>query len=294
MPYALELLLDPTTTAALQAVGSTLHDPMAMPDRRHPGLPHLSLLVAERVDLAQVAIACHAARGAWSDDIQLGPTAEFLAPAHVLYLQVSEVPWLRPLQRRIYWNLCPSAKGIWHHYTPEAWVPHVTLSQGAPVSRKRRRAVDAHCPLFPVTFTEFVLVEFDSAQRQELVRIPLPKLSGDAVAEEDATWQRFANDLAEGAYFEAHETLEDLWRIDHDPRLQSTIWVAAAFFHWSRGTLTGAQRPLGKLLRDDIHRPDPIIPQILEWAGALSKHLPCPGIAPTDRDALVQWARYRA
>lgn len=294
MPFALELLLDLHTTTAVQTAISALHR-IRPPStwRGYPDLPHLSLLVADFIDPEKAIAACRLTPAVSPESVQLGPTQEFLVPSYVLYLKVSEVPWLRSLQRRLYWNLLSSAQGIWHHYTPEAWVPHVTLSQGALVSRKRIREIDEHYPLFPVAFTEFVLVEFDSAHRRELVRIALPKLSQDAIAQQDATWQRFVVQLTQGEYFEAHETIEELWRVNHDPRLQSAIWVAAAFVHWSRGTRTGAQKLFGKLVRDEGHRPDPLIPQIRVWTEALSQNLPCPGIAPTDRDALVKWARYR-
>lgn len=295
MPFALELLVDPTTTSTVQTAVSSLHLKHPASHWRDGSLrPHLSLLVADFIDRDKITIACQSAPVAEFDSVQLGPTAEFLVPNYVLYLQVSQDPWLRTLQRRIYWTLFGSAQGIWHHYAPAVWVPHVTLWQGGPSCPETRYAIDGHCPILSVRFTEWVLVEFNAEDRQELVHIPLPNLSQGARTEHDAAWECFAEDMVRGEYFDAHEAIESLWRLAHDPRSQSAIWVAAAFVHWSRGTLLGAQKMFDKLLRDEAHRPDPLLPLILEWTRAINQRLPCPGIAPTDRDALVQWARYRA
>src|SRR5579864_2499388 len=56
----------------------------------------------------------------------------------------------------------------------------------------------------------------------------------------------------EGAYFECHETLEDLWRPMRGPHrlfLQALINFAVAFYHLERHNPVGAARQLRKGLR---------------------------------------------
>ena len=50
-----------------------------------------------------------------------------------------------------------------------------------------------------------------------------------------------------GAYFDAHEVLEDVWRAasEHDKRfLQGLIQIAVAFHHYGNGNLRGARSVL--------------------------------------------------
>ena len=56
----------------------------------------------------------------------------------------------------------------------------------------------------------------------------------------------------EGAFFECHEALEDLWRPMRGPHrlfLQSLIHFAVTFYHLERRNPTGAERQLRKGLR---------------------------------------------
>jgi predicted metal-dependent hydrolase len=55
-----------------------------------------------------------------------------------------------------------------------------------------------------------------------------------------------------GAFFECHETLEDLWRPMRGPHrlfLQALIHFAVAFYHLERRNPLGAERQLRKALR---------------------------------------------
>ena len=293
MPYALELLLDPATTRAVEALWNHLGDNRKSQHRAGaPELPHLSLLVAESLDLSETAVFCSSVVWPIPCGLQLGPIREFVAPGYVFYLAVEEVPELRAFHRRIFHGLSQNAKGFWPLYAPNAWVPHVTLCQENRVSQELLRELEARGPVSTAQPTEFLVVEFDRVQRHERLRIPIRPMLPEEISQEEMVWQRFDQDLAHGAYFDAHEVLEDLWPRDHDPRRQAAIWVAAAFVHWSRGTLSGARKLFLKLDRDAAHRPDPLMPLIDYWIGALDQNLPNPGITPTDRDTLVRWARY--
>jgi len=55
-----------------------------------------------------------------------------------------------------------------------------------------------------------------------------------------------------GAYFEAHEELEDEWRVAPEPErdfLQGLVHVAVAWYHAGRGNRPGCERQLEKAQR---------------------------------------------
>jgi predicted metal-dependent hydrolase len=66
--------------------------------------------------------------------------------------------------------------------------------------------------------------------------------------------------IREGAYFEAHEELEEDWRIappDERDFLQGLVHVAVAWLHAERGNRNGCERQLEKAARRlDPYRPE--------------------------------------
>ena len=61
-------------------------------------------------------------------------------------------------------------------------------------------------------------------------------------------WDDFIQSMLCGHYFEAHEILEAPWRETKDRRLQTAIWVAAAYVHLDRQNPSGARRILTRIL----------------------------------------------
>ncbi len=66
--------------------------------------------------------------------------------------------------------------------------------------------------------------------------------------------------IREGAYFEAHEELEDEWRVASSAErdfLQGLVHVAVAWLHATRGNRPGCERQLAKAARRlDPYRPE--------------------------------------
>ncbi|NMP22951.1 DUF309 domain-containing protein [Sulfobacillus harzensis] len=60
-------------------------------------------------------------------------------------------------------------------------------------------------------------------------------------------WHAFRMAMLQCRYFEAHEILEEPWRLSHDCKLQAAIWVAAAFVHSQRENFSGALRLLKRI-----------------------------------------------
>lgn len=53
--------------------------------------------------------------------------------------------------------------------------------------------------------------------------------------------QQYMKRLQDGDYFEAHEVLEDRWRVSRSPSLQGLIQFAAGLHHLSHGNLQGGR-----------------------------------------------------
>ena len=85
-----------------------------------------------------------------------------------------------------------------------------------------------------------------------------------------------------GAYFEAHEVLEDAWRAAPVPEktfLQGLIQVAVGLHHHSKGNVVGARSLLGRAARNlssypedfgGIQLPD-LLASLAQWQHALSE-----------------------
>jgi predicted metal-dependent hydrolase len=85
-----------------------------------------------------------------------------------------------------------------------------------------------------------------------------------------------------GAYFEAHEVLEDVWRAAPAPEkrfLQGLIQVAVGLHHHSKGNVVGARSLLGRAARNLSSYPEDFggiqLPELLrslaQWQHALAE-----------------------
>lgn len=92
-----------------------------------------------------------------------------------------------------------------------------------------------------------------------------------------------------GAYFEAHEVLEDVWRAAPVPEktfLQGLIQVAVGLHHHSKGNVVGARSLLGRAARNLASYPDDFggiqLPELLhslaQWQHALAESRSVPPV----------------
>ena len=80
--------------------------------------------------------------------------------------------------------------------------------------------------------------------------------------EHDPRFLAAIDEFNRGLYYEAHETLEQLWLEDHGPErdfYQGIIQVAAGYFKWEQEVPQGAV----KLLRSAIRKLEPYRPACL-------------------------------
>ena len=55
---------------------------------------------------------------------------------------------------------------------------------------------------------------------------------------------QFADQINQGQYYEAHESMEEIWILNDRPRpslLQALVQMAASLEHWKRGNINGAR-----------------------------------------------------
>ncbi len=103
----------------------------------------------------------------------------------------------------------------------------------------------------------------------------------------------------QGAFFEAHESLEALWRSDLTPALktgiQGLIQVAVACVHLQRGNEKGAQGVLARAAKNlragdlplgqTLSQPQPLLTAICAWQAWLD-------LAPAERGTAPPWPQF--
>ncbi len=98
----------------------------------------------------------------------------------------------------------------------------------------------------------------------------------------------------DASFFEAHEVLEDVWRVASEPErrfLQALIQLAVAFHHRSQGNLVGARSLLARAARNLCGYPEnfggiqltPLRQSITHWQSALQESTPEEGTPPLPR-----------
>ena len=131
MAHALELFFDPDSEAKVRRLwdrlaAAGLPSLATRTHRRHR--PHVTLVVAERIDAARLQdgrdrlAASHL-------DITLHSPAVFQRSG-VLYLSVVPTLALLRLHQQVHAALADSLVAPWQAYAVGAWVPHCTLAQG--------------------------------------------------------------------------------------------------------------------------------------------------------------------
>lgn len=130
MPRGVVLWLDPTTGRRVRSISSRLEGvglAGVSVDENRPDRPHVSLIVADALDLDGTLAA-------------IGPTP--LAPVEILieavglvvggHLLLTITPSVSLLdeQSRVHRAVQQFATNSWPHYEPDRWLPHLTMARG--------------------------------------------------------------------------------------------------------------------------------------------------------------------
>ena len=129
MVAALELYLDREASRRIRALWAALDaEGVQSVARLMNGLhrPHVSLVVADRLEPAAVAEALHGLSVVPPIPLALQFVGQFLG--RVLWLGPAPSIALLEHQIEVYGRLRRAGIDIWEHYQPGRWVPHCTMS----------------------------------------------------------------------------------------------------------------------------------------------------------------------
>ena len=96
-----------------------------------------------------------------------------------------------------------------------------------------------------------------------------------------------------GAFFDAHEVLENVWRTSPEPEkkfLQGLIQIAVGLHHYGTGNFIGARLLLGRAARNLASYPEnfggiqlpPLLDCLTAWQQALANNNPAPSFPKLD------------
>ena len=163
MGYAIEMFFDRGSESRVYSLWDDFAGFGAPPMRDGAARPHVSLVVAESVDLpAACELLDRFARTTRPFPLSLASLGLFPSSDTVAYLAPKVTPELLALHGRFFERFSSVASGIWPHYAPATWVAHCTLAIGL-LPQQLGPALHA-CRSFglPLTCTvaEIGLVEF--------------------------------------------------------------------------------------------------------------------------------------
>ena len=172
MGYAIEMFFDAASELRLYSLWDEFSTFGASSMRDGESRPHVSLAVADAVDLpATRQLLDSFARTAKPFSLSLASLGLFPCSERIAYLAPKVTPELLALHGRFFDRFSSVASGIWQLYAPATWVPHCTLAIGL-LPQQLVPAVDA-CQAFGLplacTVAEVGLVEFHPAKQLQAV-----------------------------------------------------------------------------------------------------------------------------
>jgi len=163
MGYAIEMFFDSASEARIRLLWAALASPGAYAMANGDSRPHISLAVADSVDVPAARLLLEDfARGIMAFPLSMESLGFFLSKEQVAFLAPKATPELLALHARFFEQFSSVASGISQIYSPSTWVPHCTLAMGI-LPQQIALAVDAcqsHGLPFGCSVAEIGLVEF--------------------------------------------------------------------------------------------------------------------------------------
>jgi 2'-5' RNA ligase len=131
MSYAIECFFDVPSEARILSLWDTFAGFGAPSMRNGDQRPHVSLAVADAVDLPATRLLLDGfAQSLNHFPISLAALGLFPSAERVAFLAPKITPDLLALHERLFVKFYIVARGMWPHYTPASWIPHCTLTVG--------------------------------------------------------------------------------------------------------------------------------------------------------------------
>jgi 2'-5' RNA ligase len=131
MQYAIEMYFDAESESRLYSLWDEFARFGASSMRDVESRPHVSLAVAESVDLpATHELLDRFGRSTKAFPMSLRSLGFFVFRGRIAYLAPKVTPELLALHKRFFSQFSVLASRLWQHYDPAVWVPHCTLAIG--------------------------------------------------------------------------------------------------------------------------------------------------------------------
>ena len=174
MGYSVELYFDEASRARLQSLQNACTQFGGLPPRSDDARPHVSLVVAETLDLpaAQVLVRSFASANK-PFELSLASVGFFPSTEQVAFLAPKVNTDLLALHAEFFGLFGTVASGIWQHYSPAQWVPHCTLATRYPGNRVQGLLELCGSLGLPLCckVVEMGIVHFPPARQLSLVRL---------------------------------------------------------------------------------------------------------------------------
>jgi hypothetical protein len=163
MTYAIELFFDVPSETRIYSLWDTFTKFGAPSMRSGDQRPHISLAVADAVDLpATQGLLNSFVRTLNPFPISMAALGFFTSAEQVAFLAPKVTPELLELHERFFVQFSSVAQGTWSHYAPASWIPHCTLTVGLISEQLSSAFAAVHSFGLPLdcTVVEIGLVEF--------------------------------------------------------------------------------------------------------------------------------------
>jgi 2'-5' RNA ligase len=127
--FAIATLLDPNSDTQTREFWQLLEKDCGLAGINTTPLPHFSWQGAEDYPVSDVERILRETTGEMAPFlIRTAGLGLFTGPVPVLYLALVKTENLMVLHRKLWENVGPLASGLNRHYSPDLWMPHITIA----------------------------------------------------------------------------------------------------------------------------------------------------------------------
>lgn len=170
--YGVVSLLDEVHSLKVESIWSAMRADLGVNKVCQTPFPHFSYHVSSEYDVDVLIPALdQLAQGLSPFTIRTAGLALFTGPAPVLYVPIVRPDWLSQIHQAIFSTVEHTGAEALVYYTPDIWMPHITLADGAPLHNAMPQLIERFedRPFqWQVPINNLAIIH-DSGSHQELV-----------------------------------------------------------------------------------------------------------------------------
>ncbi len=129
--YGIVSILEQPFYEKVESIWQMLENDCGLKGIRMTPIPHFSWQVAEGYNIPRLeGVLRGAAASEEAFSIHTAGLGVFSGVSPVIYISMVKDEALLQMHKRIYQQVSSAALGLSRFYTPEAWIPHITLAHG--------------------------------------------------------------------------------------------------------------------------------------------------------------------